>query len=110
MQQARGYNPYKMGVVGASDSHNTVIPYSQANNFGSHGFMDASPKARLAGQVESGMAILQTGTSGLGGVWAGGEHARGDLRRDAAQGDLRHQRRAHQGADVRRLGLRTATC
>ena len=24
MQQARGYNPYKFGVVGASDSHNTA--------------------------------------------------------------------------------------
>jgi hypothetical protein len=70
MQVKRGYNPYKMGVVGASDSHNTVIPYSQANNFGSHGFADESAKARLAGRVESGMAILQTSVSGLGGVWA----------------------------------------
>ena len=35
-----------------------------------------------------------------------GEHARGDLRRHAAQGDFRHQRRADQGAILRRLGLR----
>jgi Protein of unknown function (DUF3604) len=70
MQAQRGYNPYKMGVVGASDSHNTVVPYSQASNFGSHGFADGSPKARLAGRVESGMAILKTSVSGLGGVWA----------------------------------------
>lgn len=70
MQVKRGYNPYKMGVVGASDSHNTVIPYSQANNFGSHGFADGSAKERLAGKIESGMAVLQTSVSGLGGVWA----------------------------------------
>jgi hypothetical protein len=70
LQEARGYNPYKMGVVGASDSHNTVIPYSQANNFGSHGHTDGSPQERLAGKVESGMAILQTSVSGLGGAWA----------------------------------------
>ncbi|HXQ69909.1 MAG TPA: DUF3604 domain-containing protein, partial [Pyrinomonadaceae bacterium] len=70
MQVKRGYNPYKMGVVGASDSHNTAVPYSQSNNFGSHGMTDGSPKARLAGRVESGMAILQTSVSGLGGVWA----------------------------------------
>ena len=25
MQGSRGYNPYKMGVVGASDSHNTAV-------------------------------------------------------------------------------------
>jgi hypothetical protein len=70
MQVARGYNPYKMGVVGASDSHNTVVAYSQADNFGSHGMTDQGPKERLAGKVESGMEILKTGLSALGGVWA----------------------------------------
>lgn len=70
MQVARGYNPYKMGVVGASDSHNTAIPYSQSDNFGSHAAADGTPKVRLAGRVESGMAILETSISGLGGVWA----------------------------------------
>lgn len=70
MQVARGYNPYKMGVVGASDSHNTVIPYRQDNNFGAHGFADGSPKARLSGSVESGMTVVQTSVAGLGGVWA----------------------------------------
>ena len=70
MQQARGYNPYKMGVVGASDSHNTVVSYTASNFFGQHGGIDASAKARMAGKVESGMATLLTGTSGLGGVWA----------------------------------------
>jgi Protein of unknown function (DUF3604) len=70
MQQARGYNPYKMGVVGASDSHNTVVSYTASNFFGQHGGLDASPKARLANKVEAGMSVLKTGTSGLGGVWA----------------------------------------
>lgn len=70
MQVKRGFNPYKMGVVGASDSHNTAIPYSQSDNFGSHASADATAKIRLAGNVESGMAILETSVSGLGGVWA----------------------------------------
>ena len=70
MQVKRGYNPYKMGVVGASDSHNTVVAYSQADNFGSHGMTDQGPKERLAGKVESGMEVLNTGLSALGGVWA----------------------------------------
>src|SRR5678816_3845302 len=70
LQETRGFNPFKMGVVGASDSHNAVIPYSQANNFGSHGFTDATPEARLSGKANSGMAALQTSTSGLAGVWA----------------------------------------
>jgi Protein of unknown function (DUF3604) len=70
MQEKRGYNPYKMGVVGASDSHNTVVAYSQSNNFGAHGMTDNTPDIRLANRVDSGMAILQTSVSGLGGVWA----------------------------------------
>ena len=37
MQDSRGYNPYKMGVVGASDSHNTAAGYSQSDYFGGHG-------------------------------------------------------------------------
>lgn len=70
MQKARGYNPYKMGVLGASDSHNTASSYSQSNYFGDHGNADATPEARLSGAIASGMEILKTGTSGLGGVWA----------------------------------------
>jgi hypothetical protein len=70
MQNTRGYNPYKMGVVGASDSHNTVVSYTASNFFGQHGGLDASPQERLADKVEAGMAVLKTSTSGLGGVWA----------------------------------------
>ncbi len=70
LQASRGYNPYKFGVVGAGDSHNTVTAYSQSNFFGDHGLVDATPEARLAGKVESGMNILQTGTSGVTVAWA----------------------------------------
>src|SRR5262245_11557754 len=65
MQDAKGFNPYKFGLVGAGDSHNTGTSYSQSNFFGDHGMVDATPRARLAGTVASGMTILQTGTSGL---------------------------------------------
>ncbi len=70
MQDARGYNPYKMGVLGAGDSHNTATSYSQSNYFGDHGEIDPTPAVRLSGKVVSGMTVLETGTSGLGGVWA----------------------------------------
>ena len=52
MQQSRGYNPYKMGVVGASDSHNTASGYSQSDYFGGHGLLDATDKTRLSGKKE----------------------------------------------------------
>jgi Protein of unknown function (DUF3604) len=70
MQDSRGYNPYKFGLVGAGDSHNGVTNYTQWNYFGNHGLMDGTPKTQLAGEVNSGMNILETGTSGLAGVWA----------------------------------------
>ena len=70
MQDTRGYNPYKFGFVGAGDSHNTASAYSQSNYFGDHAMIDPTPEIRLSGKVVSGMTIIQTGTSGLGGVWA----------------------------------------
>jgi len=70
MQVAKGYNPYKFGMVGASDSHNTVVAYTSSNFFGEHGVIDATPEVRMQNNVESGMAVLKTSTSGLAGVWA----------------------------------------
>ncbi len=70
MQDARGYNPYKFGVVGASDSHDTAVAYEASNYFGGHGLLDATPQARLSGKKESGLTMDQLSVSGLGGVWA----------------------------------------
>ena len=70
MQDARGYNPYKFGVVGASDSHNTAVAYEASSYFGGHGLLDATPQARLSGKKESGLTMDQLSVSGLGGVWA----------------------------------------
>ncbi|MBE7520881.1 MAG: DUF3604 domain-containing protein [Burkholderiales bacterium] len=70
LQATRGFNPYKLGVVGAGDSHNTATAYSQSNFFGDHGLIDSTPEKRLSGEVASGMTVVETGTSGLGGVWA----------------------------------------
>ena len=70
MQDTRGYNPYKFGVVGASNSHDTAVAYTQSNFFGGHGLLDATPQARLSGKKESGLDLSQLSVSGLGGVWA----------------------------------------
>jgi hypothetical protein len=70
MQETRGYNPYKMGVVGASDSHNTASGYSQTDYFGGHGLLDATAELRLSGKKEAGLNMANLSTAGLGGVWA----------------------------------------
>ena len=70
MQDSRGYNPYKMGVVGASDSHNTAASYSQSDYFGGHASQDATPELRVSGKIELGLNMGLISTGGLGGVWA----------------------------------------
>ena len=70
MQDSRGYNPYKMGVVGASDSHNTASGYSQSDYFGGHGVVDPTPEIRVSGKKEQGLNPGLLSSAGMGGVWA----------------------------------------
>ena len=57
MQDTRGYNPYKFGFVGGSDSHNTGVPYRQNNFFGGHGINDGTIETRMAGHIFAGMDV-----------------------------------------------------
>jgi hypothetical protein len=70
LQDSRGYNPYKVGFVGGSDSHDTGSPYRQKDFFGGQGAEDGTPKERLSGRSLAGLAILQMNPAGLTGVWA----------------------------------------
>ena len=70
MQQARSYNPYKMGIVGGCDSHDTAVPYRQANFFGAHGLNDGNIKERMAGHVFAGLDVRLENPAGLTGIWA----------------------------------------
>ncbi len=71
MQDIRGYNPYKFGMAGGSDSHNTGSPYRQDNYYGGHGAIDGTVEHRLAGVLAGGtMDIRLMNPGGLTGVWA----------------------------------------
>ena len=71
MQDARGYNPYKFGIAGGSDSHNTGSPYRQDNFFGLHADADGSVERRFAGVLIGGtMDVRLENPGGLTGVWA----------------------------------------
>jgi len=70
MQGARGYNPYRTGIVGGSDSHNTGVPYRQQNFFGGHAHIDGEIKTRMSGQLFAGMDTRFENPAGLTGVWA----------------------------------------
>jgi hypothetical protein len=71
MQDTRGYNPYKFGMAGGSDSHNTGSPYRQDNYYGGHGAIDGTVQHRLAGVLAGGtMDVRLMNPGGLTGVWA----------------------------------------
>ena len=71
MQDNRGYNPYKFGMAGGSDSHNTASPYRQDNFYGGHANVDGTPERRMVG-VMLGQTIDNRleNPGGLTGVWA----------------------------------------
>ena len=71
MQDTRGYNPYKFGMAGGSDSHNTGSPYRQDNFFGGHGAPDGTVDRRLAGvMLGDTVDVRLENPGGLTGVWA----------------------------------------
>src|SRR5271166_3734360 len=71
MQDTRGYNPYKFGIAGGSDSHNTGSPYRQDNFFGLHAEADGTVERRFAGVLIGGtMDVRLENPGGLTGVWA----------------------------------------
>ncbi|MFG1466264.1 DUF3604 domain-containing protein [Xanthobacter sp. DSM 24535] len=70
MEQAKGYNPYKTGIVGGSDSHNTAVPYRQENFFGGHARLDGTVKERMGGHNFAGMDVRFENPAGLTGIWA----------------------------------------
>jgi len=71
MQDVRGYNPYKLGMAGGSDAHNSASSYRQDNFFGLHADADGSVDRRFAGVLIGGtMDVRLENPGGLTGVWA----------------------------------------
>ena len=70
MQQSKGFNPFKTGVVGGSDSHNTGVPYRQENFYGGHARLDGTAKERIAGHNFTGLDTRLENPAGLTGLWA----------------------------------------
>jgi hypothetical protein len=81
MQDKLGVNPYKLGMVGASDSHNAAGTYEENNYYSKVGIRDATPELRGSippkGKTWDNYKVSDAtqrfsswGASGLTGVWA----------------------------------------
>ena len=76
MEQTRGVNPYRFGLVGASDTHAAGAAFDESNYWGSSGLVDGT----LLGSVPTGESDAgapryaevpdKRSASGLTGVWA----------------------------------------
>ncbi len=65
-QDTNGFNPYRFGLIGASDSHTAIVPVNEYDFSGKLGVRDGSPERRVAMDRET----MNYGASGLAGVWA----------------------------------------
>ncbi|GAB3315120.1 DUF3604 domain-containing protein [Haliea atlantica] len=69
MEETRGFNPYRFGVIAASDSHNSGSQVEEDNYHGKIGSADGTPEARRGGSFINTHHIRYS-SSGLAGVWA----------------------------------------
>ena len=66
-QDQNGFNPYRFGLVAASDSHTGIIPIVESEYSGKLGARDGTPALRL---TSSSKRIRNFSASGIAAVWA----------------------------------------
>jgi hypothetical protein len=70
-KQKLGINPYKLGFVGGTDSHNGLMGDTDEDNFdGGHGLEDATPERRRVSEVGGWIASREQTPGSLTGAWA----------------------------------------
>ena len=66
-----GVNPFKLGFVGGTDSHNGIMGDTDEDNFvGGHGAEDATPERRQTAEVGGWLAARDQNPGSLTAVWA----------------------------------------
>ena len=75
LEGSAGFNPYRFGIVGASDTHNLGERFDEDKFAGKVGVLDGTPSRRGSVQVSEDGGFRANyfrywGASGLAGVWA----------------------------------------
>jgi len=109
LEKKLGTNPYKFGMVGATDTHTGLTTAEEENFFGKSTSVEPSATRVSHPFVKSKLATIESyellACVRLPGGMGEREHPKGDLGRHGAQGDLCHHRPPHDGAFLRRLGI-----
>jgi len=69
IEKKLGTNPFKFGLIGSSDGHNSASSVEENNHFGKLGNIDATPAARV-GKNDKFLRAKYFSAAGLAGVWA----------------------------------------
>ena len=69
-QDTEQFNPYRFGLVGATDSHTGIVPVEENNYSGKVGTADGSPERRILSDSKFSMDLSKFSASGLTGLWA----------------------------------------
>jgi hypothetical protein len=88
LEDTKGFNPYRFGFGAASDSHDTGVAYRQDNFFGGHGIADGTIETRMFWTSVRRSRCAHGRPRRSDRRLGGREHARVDLQRHEAQGDL----------------------
>ena len=73
LSHSEGFNPFRFGVIGASDSHNATSPSDEDNYTGKLPLLDGSAGLRTNKALlipDSINPVTRWGSGGLAGVWA----------------------------------------
>jgi len=71
LDQRLGFNPFKVGFVGSTDTHNSNPGDTDEDSYaGSFGFLESDPEERLMLSLQTGYKQLSRNPGGLAGVWA----------------------------------------
>jgi len=70
LSAAKGFNPFKFGMVGASDGHNSVAAFEENNFTGKLAGIDGTPELRRSGTSGIARRNWMLSAAGLAGVWA----------------------------------------
>ena len=69
IEKKLGTNPFKFGLIGSSDGHNSASSVEENNHFGKLGNIDATPEVRV-GNNDKFLRAKYFSAAGLAGVWA----------------------------------------
>lgn len=70
IEQQVGGNPFKFGLIGSSDGHNSAGATEEDNYFGKFGVRDGDPARRIVADQSQFLSSKLMSAAGIAGIWA----------------------------------------